>query len=417
MLPLWEDVLPNVPDESARRRGRDGRRRTLTRDARSPAGARPAGCGTTDAVVIGLGSMIGAGRLRRVRARRPRRPAAGCCSGSRSPRGVAYLQRDRVGAARGAVPDVGRHVRLRPRAARASGGASSPAGGSSSARPRRARRWRSTFAAYAVPARLACSARSRVARRARADGRQPARRSRAPPRSRGCSSRCVLAGARRRGRRRSLASGARERRAPRRPPLGTGGRTASSSRPGCSSSRSPATRASPRSARRCASPARTIPRAIPIALGIALVRLRRSSRVARCSRPGRPRLAAPPRRSRPPSTRSGAAWAAPVVRVGAAVASLGSLLALIAGHRAHEPRDGPRTATCRAALAAVAPAPPRARTTPSSRSRRRWSRARADDRPARRDRLLVVRRAPLLRRRERGGVHAGPRRTAAGRAR
>ena len=78
-------------------------------------------------------------------------------------------------------------------------------------------------------------------------------------------------------------------------------------------------------------PERTIPRAIPIALGIAVVLYAVGRRLRRCSRPA-------PRRSPPRPTpivtavdAVGAAWASPVVRIGAAVASLGSLLALVAG--------------------------------------------------------------------------------------
>src|SRR5581483_6244184 len=64
-------------------------------------------------------------------------------------------------------------------------------------------------------------------------------------------------------------------------------------------------------------PARTIPRAIPIALAIVVVLYVVVGATA---------LAAAG-----PATLAGAAWAQPVVRIGAAVASLGALLALIAG--------------------------------------------------------------------------------------
>ena len=53
MLPLWEDVLPNVTDDELRGRRQADRRSALTTLARR--------LGTFDAVVIGLGSMIGAG--------------------------------------------------------------------------------------------------------------------------------------------------------------------------------------------------------------------------------------------------------------------------------------------------------------------------------------------------------------------
>jgi len=77
-------------------------------------------------------------------------------------------------------------------------------------------------------------------------------------------------------------------------------------------------------------PRRTIPRAIPLALGIVVV-LYLVVGVAALSAAGPAALAAA---STPLATAvraAGSAWAVPVVRVGAAVASLGSLLALIAG--------------------------------------------------------------------------------------
>ncbi len=77
-------------------------------------------------------------------------------------------------------------------------------------------------------------------------------------------------------------------------------------------------------------PARTIPRAIPLALGITVV-VYALVGVAALAGAGPDRLAAA---SAPIATAvkaAGAAWATPVVRVGAAIASLGALLALIAG--------------------------------------------------------------------------------------
>ena len=77
-------------------------------------------------------------------------------------------------------------------------------------------------------------------------------------------------------------------------------------------------------------PERTIPRAIPIALGITVI-LYVLVGVAALAGAGPARLAAS---SAPIATAvraAGAAWAVPVVRAGAAVASLGALLALIAG--------------------------------------------------------------------------------------
>jgi APA family basic amino acid/polyamine antiporter len=77
-------------------------------------------------------------------------------------------------------------------------------------------------------------------------------------------------------------------------------------------------------------PERTIPRAIPIALGITVV-LYVLVGVAALAGAGPEKLAAS---SAPIATAvkaAGAAWALPVVRAGAAVASLGALLALITG--------------------------------------------------------------------------------------
>jgi basic amino acid/polyamine antiporter, APA family len=77
-------------------------------------------------------------------------------------------------------------------------------------------------------------------------------------------------------------------------------------------------------------PRETIPRAVPIALGIALA-LYVAVGVAALVGAGPEALA---RSVRPLATavdEAGAAWALPVVRIGAAVASLGALLALIAG--------------------------------------------------------------------------------------
>ena len=77
-------------------------------------------------------------------------------------------------------------------------------------------------------------------------------------------------------------------------------------------------------------PQETIPRAVPIALGIAFA-LYLAVAVAALVGAGPEALA---RSARPLATAvdaAGAAWALPVVRIGAAVASLGALLALIAG--------------------------------------------------------------------------------------
>ena len=77
-------------------------------------------------------------------------------------------------------------------------------------------------------------------------------------------------------------------------------------------------------------PARTIPRAIPLALGIT-VALYVVVGVAALAAAGPEVLAASHAPVAAAVSAAGAAWAVPVVRGGAAVASLGSLLALIAG--------------------------------------------------------------------------------------
>jgi len=77
-------------------------------------------------------------------------------------------------------------------------------------------------------------------------------------------------------------------------------------------------------------PERTIPRAIPIALGITVL-LYAAVAIALLIALGPTALAASARPLADAVDAVGAAWAVPVVRVGAAVASLGALLALIAG--------------------------------------------------------------------------------------
>jgi APA family basic amino acid/polyamine antiporter len=77
-------------------------------------------------------------------------------------------------------------------------------------------------------------------------------------------------------------------------------------------------------------PERTIPRAIPIALGIALA-LYLVVGVAALAGAGPAALAASTKPLTTAVEAAGSSWATPFVRVGAAVASLGALLALIAG--------------------------------------------------------------------------------------
>jgi APA family basic amino acid/polyamine antiporter len=77
-------------------------------------------------------------------------------------------------------------------------------------------------------------------------------------------------------------------------------------------------------------PERTIPRAIPLALAIAVV-LYAGVGLSSLLAAGPAALAASTTPVAAAAKAAGAAWAVPVVRVGAAVASLGALLALIAG--------------------------------------------------------------------------------------
>jgi APA family basic amino acid/polyamine antiporter len=77
-------------------------------------------------------------------------------------------------------------------------------------------------------------------------------------------------------------------------------------------------------------PERTIPRAIPLALGITVV-LYLVVGIATLAAAGPSVLAGSHAPVAAAVRAAGAAWSVPVVRVGAAIASLGSLLALIAG--------------------------------------------------------------------------------------
>ena len=116
-------------------------------------------------------------------------------------------------------------------------------------------------------------------------------------------------------------------------------------------------------------PGRTIPRAIPIALGITVL-LYTAVAVAVLLAAGPAALAASRARSSRHSSTRERRGQAPIVRVGAVVASLGALLALIAGvgrtalamaRNGDLPRRSPR---CTRAIAS--------RTTPSSRSEPLW---------------------------------------------
>jgi amino acid permease len=152
-------------------------------------------------------------------------------------------------------------------------------------------------------------------------------------------------------------------------------------------------------------PRRTIPRAIPLALGITLV-VYAAVAVTAIVVLGPDRLAAATAPLADLVTAAGAGWLAPVVRVGAAVAALGSLLALILGVT-HELRDGPGPGP---AGRVGRRAPPVSGAAPGG-TRRRCDRRgrRRGGGPARGDRLLIVRCAAVLRHRQRGRVHPHPR--------
>ena len=149
------DALAGCGDDHRRRRSPSRLARRLT---------------TRDAVVIGLGSMIGAGSSPRS-PRPPRRPVPGCCSAWRSPRSSPTATRP---------PRHGSPPATRPPAAptstavngSATSGATWPAGLSSSARPPPARRWPSPSAPTRRPARPA----RRRRRGRRADRRELRRR-------------------------------------------------------------------------------------------------------------------------------------------------------------------------------------------------------------------------------------------------
>ena len=400
MLPLWEDVLPNVADERARRGGAARRRPRCDRDA--PLARR---LGTRDAVVIGLGSMIGAGVFAAFGAGRRRRRAAGCCSGSRSPPASRTATRSRP-------PSSPRSTR--PPAAptstaasgSASGGASSPAGGSSSARPASCAAMALTFASYAVRGSLLAAARSSrcvavlaltaVNYRGITRTAAPRAGARRASRSRRCSSSCVAI----------ALSGRASRRAPRGLPLGDGGvhgifQAAALLFFAFAGYARIATLGEEVGSRSGRSRARSRSRSASTVVLYAVVARRGAARGG-ARRRSRPRS----RRSRRPSTRSArrgrrrSCASAPRSRASA------SLLALVAGLGRTSARDGAQrrpAALARGGRIRGTRCPHHAELAVGA----AVVGARADDRPARRDRLLVVRRAPLLRRRERVGVDAG----------
>ena len=278
--------------------------------------------GTTDAVVVGLGAMLGAGVFAVLA--RPRAAAGSLCSSaSPSPAWSRPATRSRR-AARRPPPRVRRHLRLRPRRLGPFWGCLAGSG-------------------FVVGKTASCAAMALTFRGVRRTGLRPAgrgrrRRGRAHrgraarhrqdrPADAGAARRWCCR-ARARGRR---GAGRRDRR-PRRPARHRRRqrRAACCSPRGCCSSPSPATRASRRSASEVRDPARTIPRAVPLALGARARRLPagrgRGAAGRRAARAGRVGRAAGRRgRGRRPGR------VAPVVRAGAAVAALGVLLSLLAG--------------------------------------------------------------------------------------
>ncbi len=156
-------------------------------------------------------------------------------------------------------------------------------------------------------------------------------------------------------------------------------------------------------------PSRTIPRAIAIAFGIVVV-VYAAVGTAALGALGPERLAASVAPLVDVVGAAGWTWAEPVVRAAAGVAALGALLALIAGvgrTGLAMARDGELPAGARPGASAV-----RGTARRRAHGGRGGRRARAPRRPARRDRVLVVRRAALLPRRERVRAHAAARGTA-----
>lgn len=153
-------------------------------------------------------------------------------------------------------------------------------------------------------------------------------------------------------------------------------------------------------------PARTIPRAIPLALGITLV-VYAAVAVAVLSVLGADRLGSATAPLTDAVRSAGVGWMVPVVQVGAAVAALGSLLALVLGVSRTTLGDGPRSPpAARAGCGAPAVRGPASRRVGRGGGRHR---GRGDRRRARRDRLLLVRGADLLRDRQRRGLDPDPR--------
>ena len=335
--------------------------------ASQPALARA--LGLSDAVVIGLGSMIGAGVFaafapaarggRRRPADRPRHRG-----------GRRLLQRHRIGPARRAVPDLGRAPTSTVASGSARGGASSPAGASSSARPPAARRWPSP--SPPTSRRRTGSVRSpSPPSLALVDGQLPRRhadrpahphhRHRGPGRSAPSRSSPSLGGG---DPRPGSADG--------RSPATDAARTASCSRRACSSSPSPATPASRPSARRSATPRAPSrgPSRSRLRCAVAVYAVVAVTVLAVLGADRRRRSPAPladGRRRRVTGT-----WAVPVVRVGAAHRRPRRAARPDRRRRPHQRSRWPARATSRAGWRPSTPATA-CRTAPRS----RWPRSSA----------------------------------------
>ena len=242
MLPLWHDTLRSCP-ASTRRHGPAGRRRDVIQRPRL---ARRLGTG--DAVVIGLGLDDRGRRLLRLRSGGPGRRAARSWSASRWRPAVAYCNAVASAQLAAQYPTSGGTTSTAA-SGWGSGGASRAGWGFVVGKTASCAAMALTFASYAATVRMGAPA-SRARRGGRGD------RGRLPRDLADGDARPVLVS--RLGRGLLVAVGAIAAHhgegagADRLVASATAGSTAYSRRPGCCSSPSPATRASPHWARRCA---------------------------------------------------------------------------------------------------------------------------------------------------------------------
>ncbi len=115
---LVDAVVHVEPDEAATRATAERLRGALAQEPDAVMTAPVSGplarrLGTGDAVVVGLCAMVGAGVFS-VFAPAADAAGAGLLIGLAHRRGGGDLQRGRLGPARDGLPDVGRHLRLRP---------------------------------------------------------------------------------------------------------------------------------------------------------------------------------------------------------------------------------------------------------------------------------------------------------------